>query len=567
MPRRTWEVGIRRLRRGAAAAAAAPEVRYDPAYDVPFAGLADVRRALRQAGFGEGMGQAQAILDSGQSVGQWLDAQLGAAPNPMPFSADGVPSGDNNFRRNLSASWGNRAFAGTGNSARWRWVWAAHQLWALGPIFTTERGSVPYTWHANRLYQLFDGTIRDVLYHTMYDLFFGEFLNLADNRGDNGSGVDIVPNQNYVRELYQLFSLGQWMLNDDGTVRLDAQGHRIPAYTLADIRGGADMTSGFRVNERPYATWEMEHPPSTAGHNLHRRNAKSFFGLHIRAPGGAPTRQYVRTGVDLLLNYLGNHEQTLRYVALWFIRHLVTPAPSGAYVRRVLAALRDDGRGLRGSLRAMYRAIILDPEARGNDKPAGFGIAQDWFLATAALCRAGGQEWIATESPVSRLSYEGFETTSGWQSGAGSNGVNKQSGVEAGYVPSVFSYFPFDAEATRLWTTSAIISAWGSWVGSAVAHVPGGSWLDADGRRYGRWELGAFTAGAPSNATLIERAVELLCCGRTLPPAARAALVTMLDELAAQVSKFSGAGTVALQCRAAVALCAVAHMPEAMEVG
>jgi hypothetical protein len=647
--RRTAGSGSSSVRAYAITRGPAYDPAYSPTYDVPFAGTNDARRLLRQAGFGERMGEAATLVGGGQTVGQWFTAQMSAGTQLMANTY-----GDNNSRMNMVTGWLTRGMITDTAVARWRYVWAAHQLWCLGSIFQTEFGSFPFVRWANRMSELLDSNLLDVFKFVCEDVYMGFFLNNLDNRGFDGS-VDILASQNFTRELFQLFSMGQWRLNKDGSYQLSG-GERIPTYVRADIVAAAQAFSGMRNDTGTNGL--MDYPPS-GGFNHQARGAKDFPTFGITHPAytapqladDAVFRQTMKDRTYEVLQYLLDQDTTLVYVARHFIHQLVTDNPTPQYIRRVVAALENNGFGVRGDLKAMYRAITLDPEARGNSKTGDYGRAMDYFLPTAALGRAVEQEPIldiqtytgtltngsavitgitpanclaiigpeinnngtypkiegtsvpastnvlsvqsntqitmtqnatangtvtltVTRHPSSER-YETLRTFSGYEGAGGGAGVVSAQN-QFGLPNSVFGYYPFDAQvtpgllgpATRIWTSSSILLAYKSWIGAISTHFTDYHpiALTANGgarQRAGQWLVTQIASGSPTDTQMVDRAIEVLTCGRGIPAAARTEIIGLLSDL--QVNGYSGSGGQNVQFRGAHAVGAVALMPEAME--
>lgn len=649
---------------------------YLPPYNPSFEGVNDVRRYMHQAGWGDRPGEAQTIFDSGIKVGDLIEAQIDSFWTPMmyapPLRSDGVGVGDNNARVHLTSAWIEYITAndGTpehneprayptyvrGDPFRSRITDAMIKIWCIGFVQTTEFGSTLQARQYNAFAGFIDkGTIRDVIDWLNYDTGMGRFLDNGDNNGFVG-GADVEPNQNWVRELFQLFTTGMIQLNTDGTPVLDVNGNTIPTYYYEDVFALTRIFSGMSVYQYSNVM--------RIGSSGHRGAAYSpYLDFGRSAYGGTPTvgsrrvptPQTAHGDMCIALDKICDLDQTLTYVALHFIHELVTENPTPAYVRRVVAALQDDGKGIRGSLRAMIRAILIDPEARGNSKAAGYGRARDFITAVGPLWRSGQQQAlfrnfktqgdISAGSPTisnihdagitaayaggsdSSTSYvfsdnlrgsaanaEGiphgitlaaivdsttltmsgnathtktnfqFElarhpscevmrglafNTSGWDSGASNNSIFAIQ--PPGFVPSVFSFYPFDfkiaegvlGRACALWDTTGILAWWKATLGLALGHVAtygGLSQVQA-----GAWDLTAMVAGAPTNTQLIDRAIDYLLVGRTLPADSRTELIGLLDDLVTlDAGLYSGSGT-PLSRRAAIALAAVAMMPEYME--
>jgi len=394
-----------------------PAAPYNPYLNPSFESVNDVRRFMRQAGWGERPGEAQVIFDSGIKAGDLFEAQMGAPFDYMMYSHPlGNGPGDNNSRPHLFASWvefmtsvDGKPEQFTNNNARYypayirgnplrsRLVDAMTKVWCLGFVQTTEFGSALQVRQYNAFVEMLgSGTIRDVIDWLTYDPGMGRFLDNGDNAGFKG-GLPIEPNQNWFRELVQLFTIGMKQQTLFGQDILDGNGLPVPTYTYNDVFNGARMMSGLQVSQ---FLLEMN-PGSSAG----RQEANiPYLGVSRPAYGGTPPAGNrrdpalgtVHGDICRTLDVLCNLDQTFVYLAIHFISELTNENPSPDYVRYVVAALQNDGNNRRGVLRAMFRAILTHPEARGTGKPAGYGRAKDFFLGVANLWRAAQQEPLFT---------------------------------------------------------------------------------------------------------------------------------------------------------------------------
>src|SRR5207248_847585 len=201
----------------------------------------------------------------------------------------------------------------------------------------------------------------------------GTYLNMAGNS-------KTAPNENYARELMQLFSIGVDKLNQDGTPVLDENGNRIPTYGQTEISNFARVFTGWVIGTTATNTFNNQVVPDylrpmVLGNNL---NAPDFgaktllngFPLPALPPGNTsgPAQQYKLDELNAAIDNLFNHQNTGPYVCTQLIHQLVTSNPSPAYVGRCAAAFANNGSGVRGDMKAIITAVLLDPEARGDVK-------------------------------------------------------------------------------------------------------------------------------------------------------------------------------------------------------
>ncbi|HEX7158490.1 MAG TPA: DUF1800 family protein [Edaphobacter sp.] len=237
----------------------------------------------------------------------------------------------------------------------------------------------------------------------------GAYLNMLNSKKP-GNGQ--IANENYARELMQLFSMGLFLLNPDGTPQLDASGNMIPSYTEAQVQAFARAFTGWT-----YATSTggspTTFPNNTANYTMrmapvesaHDTNAKTLLNGTV-LPAGQISEADLR---DALLNIF-NHANVGPFVCRQLIQHLVSSNPSPAYVARVAAVFADNGSHIRGDMKAVVTAILTDQEARAGDTDATApgGHLREPVLWLSALMRGLGyvnKDAVAGNDVVANASY------------------------------------------------------------------------------------------------------------------------------------------------------------------
>ena len=269
---------------------------------------------------------------------------------------------------------------------------------ALSQIFVTSINKI--IWNTNMVsYQntlLADafGNYRQVMEDVTLSPAMGQYLDMGNNaKADPTTGA--VANENYARELMQLFTIGTVMLNPDGSVQLDNNNLPIPTYSQFTVTEFARVYTGWTYAPNPGQTpfWGEYF---NAGNMIpwpaeHDAGSKQLLSGYVAPAGLTPQED-----LDGALDNIFNHPNVGPFVARQLIQHLVKSNPSPAYVSRVAAAFNNDGNGVRGNLQAVVTAILLDPEARandngGDDQPTD-GHLQEPVLYIAGIYRAfGGQ--------------------------------------------------------------------------------------------------------------------------------------------------------------------------------
>ena len=201
----------------------------------------------------------------------------------------------------------------------------------------------------------------------------------------------IRPNENFARELLQLFTIGTAELNDDGTPKLDAKGQPIPTYAQSDVETLARILTGYAYPTQPGATpdfwgnWIYYAGDMIPFDAFHDKAAKSALAGRIAMNAGGGAAAEVRA----LLHILSEHPNTPPFISRQLIQKTVTSSPTPGYVGRVAAVFRNNGSGVRGDLAAVTRAILLDPEARGARKiDPEYGRLREPVLFWTGMLRA-----------------------------------------------------------------------------------------------------------------------------------------------------------------------------------
>jgi uncharacterized protein (DUF1800 family) len=236
------------------------------------------------------------------------------------------------------------------------------------------------------------GNYRTLLQDVTLSPTMGHYLDMANSDATNPQN-GTVPNQNYAREILQLFSIGLVELNPDGTQQLDANGAPIPTFNGTTIEGFASVFTGWTYPPLAGATSKWTNPINFDGTMVvfpdhHQSGTKALLNGYTAAASQTPAEDLANA-----LDNIFNHPNVGPFVSQRLIQHLVTSNPSPAYVARVAAIFANNGQGVRGDLSAVVRAILTDSEARG-ELPATslFGhLREPALFITSALRSLGGQ--------------------------------------------------------------------------------------------------------------------------------------------------------------------------------
>ena len=346
---------------------------------------AQAAQFLEQATFGPSAAEVTRLQTLGVSA--WLDSEL-----QKPVTAIPATTTNADVRRAVFLS-----MVRGDDQLRQRVLFALGQTLVVSSNKFASDGIQMATW-VNLLQTHAFGTYRELIEAVTLNPAMGVYLDLVYSRKATNT---TSPNENYARELLQLFSIGLWELNPDGTWRLDASNRPIPTYTQTDIRQLAEAMTGWTfpgtagVGNPTNFNGPMVPGPAT----WHDTRAKTVMGTAI------PANLTARAELTLLLDLVANHPNVGPFIGTRLIRSLVTSNPSPAYVARVSAVFANNGQGVRGDLAAVIRAVLTDPEARTLS--AGSGRLKDPVLHMTGLIRAMGTPVGVPDTLIGQLSSLG----------------------------------------------------------------------------------------------------------------------------------------------------------------
>jgi len=358
---------------------------------------------------------------------RWLDEQMALPLTPLPqttaervylLGPQEVYPAELSFHTDVEVM--NRSLSAP-DQLRWRVAWSLSQF--IVAAFKTE-GELPgWVEWTNLLQRQAFGNYGDTLREVTLNPFMAHFLDNDQNRPKSVECQHCAPNENYARELMQLFSLGVVRLAPDGTPLRDRRGRFIETYTQKDVEELARALTGWQHDpdppnrpQRNWANWTRPMVPSTWAPERDS-GAKQVLGRSLAAGQSAPK------DLEDVIATLMAHPNIAPFVALRMIQNLVISDPSPAYVGRVAAVFRNNGRGVAGDMKAVIKAVLLDVEARRGDTPAAADARdgkyrEPWLHATGALrgmgCRINpmqydGKIWLTHgqvfNSPQSVFGY------------------------------------------------------------------------------------------------------------------------------------------------------------------
>jgi uncharacterized protein (DUF1800 family) len=309
---------------------------------------------------------------------------------------------------------------------RQRVAFALSQIFVIGGAKVTD--PTGYTNYLQLLENDAFTNYRQIMQDVTLSPAMGDWLDMVNNGKPNTSQGDHA-NENYAREFMQLFTIGTAQLNPDGSYQLDSGGNQIPTYTPNTVEAFALAYTGWTYPLAPGATQRTYNPaywtgPMVAVDSNHDTTAKQLLVYPGVSGGGMlPAGQSAVQDLQGALDNVFNHPNVGPFVSNQLIQHLVTSNPSPAYIQRVASVFNDNGSGVRGDMKALITAVLIDPEARRGDDPAS-AVGTDGHLQEPILYMTGLLRAFGATSDGSNLAYYG-------------SGM----GQEALYAPSVFNFY------------------------------------------------------------------------------------------------------------------------------
>jgi uncharacterized protein (DUF1800 family) len=276
------------------------------------------------------------------------------------------------------------------------------------------------------------GNYRTLLEEITLNIAMGEYLNtLGNQKEDAKSGR--LPDENYAREVMQLFTIGLVQLNIDGTPKMGANGQPLETFTQSDVSNLARVFTGYESDNSEGYSQSAEAPtytvrnvgytrrPMVLNANLHSTLRADFLGASV--PAGTDGK----TALKIALDTLFNHANVGPFFGRQMIQRLVCSNPSPAYVARVAEVFNNNGKGVRGDLAAVFKAILLDNEATS---PSGltsttFGKLREPMMRTA--------QWART--------FKATSLKGTWKIGNPNYSAVDALGQSPLQAPSVFNFF------------------------------------------------------------------------------------------------------------------------------
>ncbi len=338
----------------------------------------EAARFLVQATFGPTPADVATV--TGHTYAAWIDAQLALPPTyHWPYVEHRraellARSGSDGWQRPRQEAWWQQAIDAP-DQLRQRVAWALSQIVVISQFGALDGEHVGITAYYDMLVEHAFGNFRDLLENVTLSPMMGTYLSMMRNRKpDPVTGHE--PDENFAREIMQLFSIGLMRMHPDGSLMLDAEGMPIPTYTQDDIVGLAHIFTGWSAHYDPADPprwsngsmadpegwfqwgWDALRPMSFYG-SFHDQEPRTIAG-GVTVPGGTNGVERLRLALDALFH----HPNVGPFIARQLIQRFITSNPGPGYVYRVAYVFNDNGAGVRGDLGAVIKAVLLDPDAR-----------------------------------------------------------------------------------------------------------------------------------------------------------------------------------------------------------
>ena len=341
---------------------------------------------LNQATFGATESEAQRVINLG--LDGWINQQITQpASLQLPY-LQSLPEPDRapQLQPERVDSWYRHVIDGQ-DQLRQRVAFALSQIMVVSEVGALRQMPYGLAGYYDVLAENAFGNFRELLEEVTLHPAMGIYLSMLGNQKPDPER-NISPDENYARELMQLFTIGLVELNVDGTVQTDAQGQEIPTYDQNIIEGFAHVFTGWNYAggdnfNRARRTNTSQTMPMDQYAAYHATGTKQLLN-GAQLPAGQSGRQDLEDALDNLFA----HPNVGPFIAIRLIQRLVTSNPSPAYVERVASTFNDNGSGVRGDLEAVVKAVLLDDEARSESTTPSSGKLKEPLLRLTQFWRA-----------------------------------------------------------------------------------------------------------------------------------------------------------------------------------
>ncbi len=362
------------------------------------ASKAEAFQLLNQATFGATEAEAQRVVALG--IEGWVDDQMQKpASLQLPHMRELPPREDvGQLQQDRVDVWFRNALHGD-DQLRQRVAFALSEIMVVSQQGALIEAPLSLASYYDMLAENAFGNYRDLIEDVTLHPAMGVYLSMLGNERPNPES-NIRPDENYARELMQLFSVGLVELDTDGSVRLDEQNQPVPTYDQSIIEGFAHVYTGwtyagFTTFDQAFRTPANQVVPMQLYPDFHDTGPKKLLN-NVELPAGQGGTADLVGALDNIFN----HPNVGPFIAIRLMHRLVTSNPSPGYVERVANVFNDNGSGVRGDLAAVVRAILLDDEARPDMPIEIDGKMKEPLLRLTQLWRAYGARSASGRYPL-----------------------------------------------------------------------------------------------------------------------------------------------------------------------
>lgn len=340
----------------------------------------EAARFLSQSTFGGNKEEIESFINMGMD--NWFTEQISLPPTYLTdtcqlaynmclgnYVANGGDSSDYSSRpvvRHVDYAWWNNTMKAK-DQLRQRMAYALSEILVISLEGTLNSYGIGISDYYDILIRNAFGNYKDILSEVSLHVAMGSYLSHLNNPKTDAAN-NIHPDENYAREIMQLFSIGIEKLNIDGSIQYDGNGFPIPTYNNNEIKELAKVFTGLSPSARTdggnlyfyLGVWAADFTqPMMMYEDYHETGSKVILDGHLIQPG-----QTGLEDIEAAIDYLFNHPNVGPFLAQRLIQHLVKSNPSPSYVQAVAETFNDNGDGVRGDMEAVLKAILTHYEAR-----------------------------------------------------------------------------------------------------------------------------------------------------------------------------------------------------------
>lgn len=373
------------------------------------------KRFLDQSTYGPTLDDIDRVVSIG--VEAWVDEQLQLPPTLMLPAMQAMR--EHRWNEYVNLWWRNAITAE--DQLRQRVAFALSEILVISARDGLSEEQLGLSNYYDILVRNAFGNYRDLLQEVTLSPIMGSYLSMRGNHKPDPE-QNIRPDENYARELLQLFSIGLVELNTDGSVVTDSSGTPIPTYDQDTVEAFAHVFTGWNFNNADHFLWPSQSDylsPMVAYPRYHATRPKTLLRGTVLPKGQTPEQD-----LNQALNNIFSHPNVGPFISRQLIQKLVTSNPSPQYIEDVATVFNANEEGVRGDLGSVVRAILLHDEARNGHtyNPTTFGKLKEPVLRVTALWRAFkpnnipagfNYSWVGTElgqSPLNSPSVFNFFT-------------------------------------------------------------------------------------------------------------------------------------------------------------